>query len=129
MAFDLSVPDKGRWQTLIADGRWHPLIIGGSAAHVVPPGDGWIQVDLFGDKGRGIATLWLRFQRYPAMDSTAWASFTLSGRAGWGVHHDEWMTLKDPERYGVDYRLEKGGPRVRVKNRVLKGDANLRHMT
>ena len=59
MSFDLSVADKARWETLVADGRWHALN-GSAAAHPIPAGDGWIQVDLFGSKTRGTAILWLR---------------------------------------------------------------------
>lgn len=122
MSFDLTTNDKGRWETLLADGRWHSLVINTIVAWPIPAGDGWIQVDLFGDKGVGTAVLWLRFQRYPELDSTAWVSLTLDGALEWGSHHQEHMTFKLGETYGVDYRLEKGAPQVRLYNRILKGN-------
>ena len=122
VSFDLTTADKGRWQTLIRDGRWHSLVISGKTQHAIPPGDGFIQVDLFGSKGRGEAVIWLRFQRYPQLDSTAWACFAQRGRAGWAIHHDEHMTFHPGETYGVDYRIERGAPVVKLKNRVLRGN-------
>lgn len=122
MAFDLTLADKGRTEVLKADGRWHPLRINGKYEHDIPPSDGFIQVDTLGRKATGEVVIWLRFQRYPQLDSTAPMDFYKPTRAGaWGIHHDEHMTFKAGERYGVDYRIERGAPTVKLVNRILKG--------
>lgn len=122
MAFELTTADKGRTEVLKADGKWHSLRIDGRVQHAIPPQDGFIQVDLFGRKATGAAVIWLRFQRYPQLDSTAYMDFFKPSRPGaWGIHHDEHMTFKPGETYGVDYRIERGAPVVKLVNRVLKG--------
>lgn len=122
MSFDLTIPDKDRTETLVADGRWHPFRIAGTTTHAIPPCDGFIQIDLLGRKGTGEVIIWLRFQRYPQLDSTAWVDFTKPRRRGaFGLHHEEHMTFHPGELYGVDYRIERGAPTTKIIHRILKG--------
>lgn len=122
MAFELTIADKDRWETLRADNVWHPLTIAGKTAHNISKGDKFIEVHLFGKKSAGAATMWLRFQRHPQLDSTGWVSINLPSTAGeWGVVHSIHFTTQLGQSYGVEYRIPKTPVITKVKNRVLKG--------
>jgi hypothetical protein len=127
MGFDVSATDKDRLEPLIADGKWHRLIIAGKSAQPVTPGETDFLVHIYGRQAelkanRMNGTLWLGFVRVPIDDVTALCPYPVS------LDDPDFAAVlttmvdvtDDVTGMGVQYKT-----RVRnltLKNRVYKAD-------
>jgi hypothetical protein len=143
MAFDLTVEDKGREQTLVVGGGFKGLAIAGKLSHPVQHGDKFLEVHLSGDTpfdaNPAVRTyLWLEFIRYKSDGTTDPTGLTgpieitarSAERTEWATTHSIHLTTYDEANpdgdghsatYGVGYRVEARSKAVVLKNRILKG--------
>jgi hypothetical protein len=138
MSNNVTITDKDREVKLIADGKWHHLMIKGRsgsirASHPMDvEGTYLLEVALLGratalvKPAYGGPMLDMNVVRYPSLDSTAWMVMPL--RLG------QWFDTKgglkvvckfkptvptEGKEFGIDYRLAKGNV-VYVEQRMLK---------
>jgi hypothetical protein len=140
MAFDLSVDDKNRDQTLTVGGSMKNLTIAGKLSHPVAHGDRFLEVHLTGDTPYSTdkrTYLHLSFQRFKSdrtLDPTGFVgpieiTARSAARTGWEIVHSVHLTTFDQANpdsdglwatYGVAYRVEAGGVAPVLRNRILK---------